>query len=276
MNKAVKFAVLACMGLALSVPAWSATKYGDARIDKGKLIVLREGHRLSFDRNDETVPINHEDVVRLGENSRVVLSTVEKATITLGSNAVLHVKPWQRREQKGFFRMLFGRMRAKITGLMSNERFNVQSATATIGVKGTEETIIVNVQGDSVVGVTENAVQLGGLDGKQLNIPEGRASAVVGGITPQVTFPLQLAVFEDLESPIPTSRVAIEVPLKQILLEQGVFTKDQIEQSECGAGEKCELPGAGEDALDDATEDAQDAAQEKGFPTAPVNIRFEN
>ena len=143
---ATKITILASFVLILSLPAWGATKYGDASIIKGKVIVLRAGKRLTFDSNDRNVQINHQDVVRLGQDSSMVLSTVEKATITLGSNAVLHVKSWQRREQKGFFRMLFGRMRAKISGLVGNERFNVRSATATIGVKGTEETLLTNVR----------------------------------------------------------------------------------------------------------------------------------
>ncbi|MCZ6728500.1 MAG: FecR domain-containing protein [SAR324 cluster bacterium] len=289
MMNATKITILASFVLILSLPAWGATKYGDASINKGKVIVLRAGKRLTFDSNDRNVQINHQDVVRLGQDSSMVLSTVEKATITLGSNAVLHVKSWQRREQKGFFRMLFGRMRAKISGLVGSERFNVRSATATIGVKGTEETLLTNVQGDCVVAVSESVVQLGGLDGKVLDVPEGAASAVVGGITPQVTFTVDPATVANLDSDKPTADVSMQVPLGQTLVDNGVVTQEQIDRSETGASEGVELPEAAppgeeqqeekaeeaEDVVDDAGEKAAEAATERIF-TAPVSIDFEN
>ena len=283
MKKAIKPALLVFAILMLAAPGWGATKYGDADILKGKLIILREGRLLSYESEGEKVQINHQDVVRLGEDSSVVLSTVEKTTITLGSNALLHVKPWRRRNQRGFFKMLFGRMRAKISGLMGNERFNVKSATATIGVKGTEETILVNVQGDTVVGVSENAVGLRGLDGGELPIPEGAASGVVGGATPNVTFIFDPALFVNLDSVDLTTDLAIQVPLRQILIDKGVATKQQVERSERGAREGVELPvtaaapfdDPGESALDEISEYVLDAVTEGGAPTIPFTIQFE-
>jgi hypothetical protein len=242
MMNATKITILASLVLIISLPAWGATKYGDASIKKGRVIVLRSGKRLTFNSNDRNVQINHQDVVRLGQDSSMVLSTVEKATITLGSNAVLHVKSWQRREQKGFFRMLFGRMRAKISGLVGSERFNVRSATATIGVKGTEETILANVQGDVTVAVTESVVQLEGLDGKVLDVPEGFASAVVGGVTPEVTFTVTATTVASLDSEKPTADVSIQVPLGQMLVDNGVASQEQVDQSETGASEGVEIP----------------------------------
>ena len=281
MNKAIKTAALTVLGIALSVPVWGAAKYGDASIQKGKLTVLREGRRLTYDEGDRQVEINHLDVIRVGRDSNVVLSTIEKATITLGSNAVFQVKPWQRKEEKGFFRMLFGRMRAKISGLVGNERFSVQSATATIGVKGTEEVILVNVQGDATLGVTENEVALRGLGGGQLNVLEGSASGVVLGITPTVSFVFDADVFEDLNSVGPTTDDAIRVPLGQLLVANGVVSQELVDRSERGAREGMELPVAargpdGAGILDDVAADAQDAANEAGGITIPISVQFEN
>ena len=281
MNKAIKTAALTVLGIALSVPVWGAAKYGDASIQKGKLTVLREGRRLTFDESDRQVEINHLDVIRVGRNSNVVLSTIEKATITLGSNAVFQVKPWQRKEEKGFFRMLFGRMRAKISGLVGSERFSVQSATATIGVKGTEEVILVNVQGDATLGVTENEVELRGRGGGQLNVLEGAASGVVGGVTPAKSFEIDASALADLNSVGPTTDDAIRVPLGQLLVANGVVSQEQVDRSERGAREGVELPVAavgpdGGDILDNVADDVQDAANEAGGITAPISIDFEN
>ena len=232
---------------------------------------------------------------------------MEKATITLGSNAVFQVKPWQRREEKGFFRMLFGRMRAKIAGLVGNERFNVHSATATIGVKGTEEIILVNVQGDATVGVTENDVTLRGIKGGELNIPEGQASGVVGGRTPGSSFAIYTPVprrtshiifvgghppgstfpigedFEDLDSPDPTSDEGFQVPLGNLLVQNGIVSQEEVDDSESGASDGVELPGEGDgdpppgqNILDEAAESAQDSANEASAITKPISVEFGN
>ena len=290
MNEVTKLTVLIFLGVTLSAPAWAASKYGDANIEKGKIIVLREGNRLTYKQGDRGVEINHLDVIRVGRDSNVVLSTVEKATITLGSNAVFQVKSWQRREEKGFFRMLFGRMRAKIAGLGASERFNVHTATATIGVKGTKEIILINVQGDSTVGVTESAVALRGLGGGQLIILQGRASGVVGGRTPTVTFTIT-DDFQDLNSVGPTSDEALRVPLGKLLIKYGVASKEQVEASERGAAEGVELPGAAEglelvgaaddgqfdglSVLDQQEEGAQESTEEASEIKVPISVQFE-
>ena len=282
MNNATKIVALAIMGIFLSAPAWAATKYGSADIAKGKITVLREGSRLTYKKGDGGVEINHLDVIRVGRDSNVVLSTVEKSTVTLGSNAVFQVKPWQRKEEKGFFRMLFGRMRAKISGLGANERFNVHTATATIGVKGTEEIILTNVQGDATVGVTESVVSLRGRGGGQLNILEGAASGTVGGRTPGKTFPIT-SDFQRLDSADPTSNDAIKVPLGQLLVKNGVASQNDVDASERGTSEGVDLPDAadsrqsdGNSRLDQAAEGAQESANEASTITAPVTVEFEN
>lgn len=286
MNRATTLTVLIFLGIAFSAPGWAATKYGKAHIRKGKITVLRNGSRLTFRQGNAQVTINHLDVIRVGRESSVVLSTVEKATITLGSNAVFQVKRWRRKEDKGFFRMLFGRMRARISGLGANERFNVHTATATIGVKGTEEIIFTNVQGDSTVGVTESEVALRGRGGGQLNIPQGKASGVVGGRTPSVTFGIT-GDFRDLNSVSPASDEAIRVPLGKLLIKNGVVTKEEVEASERGAAEGVELPDTGEgfeipgvefdvlSILDQVEESAQDSASEASVITVPLSVRIE-
>ena len=285
MSMTARLATLLSVGIVFSAPVWAATKYGNANILKGSITVLREGSRLTFKQGKDHVSINHLDVIRVGRDSGVVLSTVEKATITLGSNAVFQVEPWQRKEEKGFFRMLFGRMRAKISRLGASERFNVHTATATIGVKGTEELIFLNIQGDSTVGVTESAVSLKGRGGGQLNILQGRASGVVGGRTPTVTFEIT-GDFKDLDSASPTSDEALSVPLGSLLVKYGVATKEEVEASERGAADGIELPETSQevdvdgpeigsaDILDRQQETSQETATEASEVKVPILIQF--
>lgn len=289
---AMRFLLFTLLALSLSLPAW-AQKYGDAEIKAGKVTVLRKGSREVHRGAGKRITINHEDVIRVGRRSSMVLETTEKATITLGSNAVFQVKPWEKREKRGLFRMLFGRMRAKIGKLTGTERFNVSTATATIGVKGTEETIFSNVQGDTTVGVTESTVEVQGLRGISVAVNEGNLTGVVGGEPPGAVVPLPLevlAALANLDSTSPTSPDAVTVPLGQVLVEAGVTTQAQVDRSEQGATQGVQLPDApgttgaapassgadnAADALESASESAQQAAQEASTVSGPISVDFE-
>ena len=205
--------------LFLSSPAWGATKYGDATIESGKMIVLRGGQRMVYTPSDQNVSINHQDIIRLGSSSKVVLRTVEKATLTLGSNAVLHVEPWQKQEKKGAMRMLFGRFRAVVTGLSGGERFNVRTATATIGVKGTELSAMQTAAEDTLLWVESskkrNPVDFGGLTGDDVEVPVGYASLVKGSQAVRNPVRANAALRKELgnlDSPSPTSDEASRLP----------------------------------------------------------------
>ena len=257
--------------------AWGAAKYGDATIESGKMTVLREGKRLVFRAPDGGVQINEQDVIRVGRKSKVVLNTPAPATITLGSNSVLHVKPWQKRRKRGFLRMLFGRVRATVTTVVGKERFTVRTATATIGVKGTDFTTAVTAQANTSVNVADGIVGLVGPDGVEVDIPIGQISVVVGlRTTPPAPTPPEVEA-APLDAPDPTTPEALELPAQEALIEAGIFTQEEAEQSsespappeETEAGE--EAAQAIEDIIDEVTDDVSEAV---GDPdqTYPKNV----
>ena len=149
--KALKIATVLPWLLLAAGALWAAPQYGEAVIGKGSMTIVREGRSLQFETVNQRVPVNEDDLIRVRAESEVVLTSREKATITLGSNSVFQVKPWRARGQSGTVRALFGRFRAAIVGLTGGEQFNVRTATATIGVKGT----------DYLVQATPNATSLG-------------------------------------------------------------------------------------------------------------------
>ena len=122
-----------------------------------------------------------------------------------------------------------------------------------------------------------------------MKILQDKASGVVGGRTPTVTFRIT-ADFQDLNSVGPTSDEALRVPLGKLLVKNGVATQDQVDASERGAAEGIELPGEGiEDfgaadngqfdglsVLDQQEESAQDSVDEGSEIQVPVSIQFEN
>lgn len=276
--KIMRITTLFILGVLLALPAWGATKYGDATIEKGKLTVLREGKRLVFSPADRQVSINHLDVIRLGPESSVILQTVEKATITLGSNAVLQVEPWKRREKKGLMRMLFGRFRATVTGLVGAERFNVKTSTATIGVKGTDLTGLQTPNDRTLVWVenshSQAPVALEGLIGDEKDLEVGFASAVVGttpAANPVRATPELKEELKNLNAPRPNSFGANSLPPQA---GNAGLPTDGGDDGDQGGGD-----GGGDDGNqgDDAADQAQDQAgtgTEEGF-RANIGIGFE-
>ena len=253
-----------------SATAWGAAKYGDATIESGKMTVLREGKRLVFRAADGGVQINEQDVIRVGKKSKVVLITPAPATLTLGSNSILHVKPWQKRRKRGFLRMLFGRVRASVTTVVGKERFNVRTATATIGVKGTDFITSVTAQANTSVNVTDGIVGLVGPDGVEVDIPIGQISIVVGlRTTPPAPTPPEVEA-APLDAPDPTTPEALELPAQAAIIEAGIFTQQEAEKSS-------ESPAPPGEAAPGATEAAEAAAEaaETAAETATSELTFQ-
>jgi len=135
-------------------------RYGDAVVEKGELTIVRQGNNLKFKQGSQPVPIFVADVMRVGEASSVVLKTREKSTISMGANAVFQVKPFQYQEKQGFARMLFGRFRSAIQGLSGGETVNAKTATAVIGVKGTENLASIRPRGDTMLVGVQNVTTI--------------------------------------------------------------------------------------------------------------------
>ena len=251
--------------------ALGAAKYGDATIESGKMTVLREGKRLVFRPADGGVQINEQDVIRVGKKSKVVLITPAPATLTLGSNSILHVKPWQKRRKRGFLRMLFGRVRASVTTVVGKERFSIRTATATIGVKGTDFTTAVTAQANTSVNVADGIVGLVGPDGVEVNIPIGQISIVVGlRTTPPASTPPEVEA-APLDAPDAGTPEALNLPAQEALIQAGIFTQQEVEQS---SESPATSPEAAEGATEEAAETAAEAA-ETAAETATSELTFQ-
>ncbi|MBI3992538.1 MAG: FecR domain-containing protein [Candidatus Lambdaproteobacteria bacterium] len=274
MKNLIRTAIL-LMILMPAASLFAATKYGEAIIEQGKMTVLREGQRMSFTSTDGKTAINHSDVIRVGDNSRVVLETSEKATVTLGSNAVMQVEPWETRSDKGVFRMLFGRARSKIVGLVANERFNMRTATATIGVKGSGHDNTVNAQGITVHSCTEHECLVTGRDGVEKLVPAGFVVvALITGTTPPVPNPgLNTGLDED---PDEAGGEAVGA---------GIVTQDQLDESNTtdvdinadvsGGGEGEGGGGGGETIVNQPQFDLEGAVQAGASQKVNIDVRFE-
>ena len=220
----------------------AATPYGEAVVEKGRITVMRDGKNMRFRKSATPITIQEGDLIRVRRKSQVLLKSREKATITLGANAVFHVQAWKAKEKSGFARMLFGRVRASITGLTGGERFNVKTATATIGVKGTGYRSAVNPRGDAMLITTENVVQFGGPTGGDQDVGINNISVVVNGraaSAPVLTPDVVAQVFSDdnLDSPPANSDAARGLPAEKELVEAGIIDQDDADEGKKDTGE---------------------------------------
>lgn len=235
-NTVLKSTLAIFIFIAWSASAWAATEYGVAQVEKGELLIIREGRKITVNPSESNVSVNEEDLLRVRPDSRVVLTSREKATIVLGANAVFHVKPWVDKEEKGFARMLFGRFRAAIKGLVGGERFNVKTATATVGVKGTEYLSWVGPHGQTMVLGRESQPELTGLVGGGLLVDPDLVSVAGFGINATRPIGGPDEVNRDLsddrlDSPSPNDRQAHVFPGQEALLRLGVVTQEQLDKA---------------------------------------------
>ncbi|MDH5752285.1 MAG: FecR family protein [Deltaproteobacteria bacterium] len=233
----MKLAVLLSLLLMAATSLWAANTYGEAEVEKGELLILRKGQRIKVDQNSGPTTVMEEDLLRVRNNSSVKLVSNEKATLTLGANAVFHVKPWERREDKGSARMLFGRFKASIKGLTGGERFNVKTATATIGVKGTDYRSSVGTQGETLIISEDHFPMLTGLTGPTRDVSPGMVSFAAQGIQATAPAPAPESVklafaASNLDAPPANSRMALIIPGQEGLVDAGIVTEKEIENAQ--------------------------------------------
>jgi FecR protein len=238
--KALKIAALLPWLLLIAGVLWAATQYGEATVEKGAMTVIREGRTLKFEQSRQTVPINEQDLIRVRADSLVQLKSRENATITLGSNAVFEVKPWQAHGSSGFLRALFGRFRSVVAGLSGGEQFNVKTATATIGVKGTKNSGQVNNRGGTLLFAEEHPTFLHGQTGGEQEVGEGNISLILNfqpPTPPQKAPPEFKELFEkNLDSPPANGKDGGNFTGQDILVNNGIVTQDDLNSGKGNGG----------------------------------------
>jgi len=235
-SKKIIGAILAA--LLFAVPAMAESQYGEAFLEEGKMTVLRDNKPKIFtaEKDKGAITILEKDLIRMSNNSRVRIETREKAQVNLGSNAILQVEAWKQRDKNGNMRMLFGRFRTKVTGLVQGEEFNVKTATATIGVKGTEYICMVAANGNTTMIPVDHVVQLEGLDGLVRDVSPGQISVVVNGqrATPPTQVPKEIRndlTSQRLDSPSVESHMASSLPGESALVQTGIVDEGVLMES---------------------------------------------
>jgi hypothetical protein len=162
-KKCFWFLILISAIIVASSPTQAATKFGEADIKKGNVVVVRSGRLLLYTQANNPVTIFENDTIRTMENSAMTLLNPDQNRITLGANAIMQVKRWKKKSDTGTVRMLFGKFRARTTALRKKKSLNIRTATATIGIKGSLAEGVTNSNFTSVANLGGN-IDMGGTD----------------------------------------------------------------------------------------------------------------
>jgi len=218
--------------------AFGLTKYGDATINKGLLIVVRSGQALRFTDPDQTYEILKYDVLKAGADSMITLNTVEDAVVRMGSNAVFQVRPWKQKKRRGYLRMLYGKALFMTKRMLARKRgFGLKTATAVMGVRGTRWKTQVASSGiqetevrEGIVGImpTYSTIEIAVNRGERsltLNANRAIKAAEIPGEPEEEPS-------TELDSAAPTSEGAVEVDNQDFYVENELSDTDEFEESE--------------------------------------------
>lgn len=180
MTLKVKMLVIVSLILALCPAVHGAVRYGEATVQKGNVVVVRNGRMFLFTSANNPVTLFENDTIRTLKNSSVTLYNPDQNRVILGANAVMQLKKWRKQNQSGTIRVLFGKFRARTAALRKRSGLNLRTATATIGIKGSlgegatnsDFTSLSNLGGE--MDITNN-------EGNSLDIPLGQFAFNVDG-----------------------------------------------------------------------------------------------
>jgi hypothetical protein len=132
----IKSLLLVSLLFALSTVTQAAVRYGEATIQKGNVVIVREGRMYLFTAANNPVTLFENDTVRTLKGTALTLYNPDQHRVILGSNAIMQLKKWRRQKEQGGLRMLFGKFRARTAALRKRSGLSIRTATATIGIKG--------------------------------------------------------------------------------------------------------------------------------------------
>ena len=253
----MKQVILCFVFLLLSSSGYGLTKYGEATVKKGGLTILRDGKRLSFTAGDNSIQILKKDVLRAGKKSLITLNTVQNTTVELGSYAIFQVRPFKISKNTGDLRMLYGKARFKTVGntKAKSRRFRLRTATAVIGVKGTEWIQQTNSSGTTDTDVREGIVGISTEMGVEIDVSSGHRAIALSGKKVSKTIkvkkpsvpsksiskdedqdsirqPDSEATSENLDAVSPTSNDSVNIDAQDFYVDQGVFSLDDFQEAE--------------------------------------------
>jgi hypothetical protein len=137
----ILMAVITFSAPGIAAPALTAV--GHADYVNGSTSVIRDGESIALRPGE---PVYSSDKIVTGDSGRVKLSMNDGSTVYLASKSRISIDHYTVKNGSrvsGLFNTLWGKVRFVVAKVQSiNASFSVQTKTATIGVKGTDFTVI--------------------------------------------------------------------------------------------------------------------------------------
>lgn len=127
---------------------------------KGSAGITRDGAEIEAKLGTK---LDEKDTLKTEENSQVQIIFDDETVVTIGNNSNFSINEYLFEESKtpsakfGLFKGAMRTITGKI-GKMAPENFNVQTKTATIGIRGTNFTVIAEADGSSSIYCTLGAI----------------------------------------------------------------------------------------------------------------------
>ncbi len=169
---------------------------------------------------------------------------------------------------------LFGRFRASVASLFGGNQFNVKTASATIGVKGTEYLTQVTNRAGTVLVVRDDTVGFQGQQGPETDVNPGRVSVIININPPTPPVPVPPEVGNqlgegNLGSPPPNSAAGGDFAGERGLVRAGIVTQQQLDEGK-GEGQPFTEEGFDPPGVDFDANEASESLQR-----GRVRVRFE-
>ncbi|MCP4752710.1 MAG: FecR domain-containing protein [Proteobacteria bacterium] len=221
--------------LAILQIASAGEKFGEAWIREGSMKLSHQGETSVYSESEWPVDIFVQDVLQVGENSRVSVKTTEATELELGANAVFQVRPWRLKKRKGATRLLFGKTRIRTPKKRGRRPFRIRTASAAVGVRGTDFFMNATPRGNTSLMTRESIVEIQGLKGDAQQVKSGDVSVVLSGraATPPVAVPpsVQRSVSRGgLNSPRLGSRQSLSMVGEKGLIAAGVISQKDLDR----------------------------------------------
>ena len=192
------------MCLMLSTPIWASI--GKVSLLQGEAISSRDQHTIALFNGATLEP---QDVITTRANSQIQLMFEDKTVITLGSESVLDIQEYLNDEQnpKAKFKFSQGTFKS-ITGHIGKkapENFNLETRTATIGIRGT--TVLGHIgQGETpdTIGCSSGQIVVSA-GGVSVVVQQGSQTSVSAGKAPTPPAPLSLNLAQSSQANAPLS-----------------------------------------------------------------------
>ncbi|OGH00449.1 MAG: hypothetical protein A2600_05480 [Candidatus Lambdaproteobacteria bacterium RIFOXYD1_FULL_56_27] len=283
--------ILVLCGLTLPGLVLGQEPYGHVQVEQGSLVLLRGLGETKVAALAKPVEVQMDDLLRVGPDSQATLTTKEGTRLDLGANSLFQIRPWKLGSKRGYLKMVYGKAQFSQVKINPNQPpFQVRTAMAVIGVKGTRWQQEVTSEGNSQVLTQEGRVGVQGLSGEEQVVGSGQISLVLGGqpASPTKNAPaLPPKGVAGLAAPAPNSDEASDFSSESALVESGVVdvkTLADSKQTEVGLGDSLEgspvleiKPAEREDAEFDRSYEATESDQrsEANFPpVAPPPIEI--